>query len=109
MAEQTTEPPRIIRAKEYRTIYTNTFRVRIGDNDVGLIIGYQTQAPNDQMLVQDEAEIVVTPRQLKFMAQMFGRVVEDIESVIGEVVLPEQMKEDIRGIDEVRAAKQAKK
>lgn len=90
---------KIVRSREFRVIYSNAFRMRVGDNDIGMVIGYATNLPTEERpVVQDEAEIVVTPRQLKYMSRMIARAVHDIEAVIGEIALPEYMA-DVREFD----------
>lgn len=82
----------IVRSKDFRVIYSNAFRMRVGENDIGMVIGYATNLPTEERpVVQDEAEIVVTPRQLKYMSRMIERAVQDIEAVFGEIALPEYM------------------
>jgi hypothetical protein len=114
-AEQQQVTVFVVQSKDYRTIYSNSFRLRMGDNDIGMSFSYQTQRPaeGDQNLimtrlepvVQDEAEVIVTPRQLKYMSEVLKRAVIDFENRFGEIVLPSVMTAQFELMDKERQKK----
>jgi hypothetical protein len=84
--EEAEKPVRLVRAPNFRAAYANTFRVRLGNNDVGIAFGYQTEIPN-QTVIQDEVEVVLTPAVFKFLSLALTGAVQNIEKVFGEIKL----------------------
>jgi hypothetical protein len=103
------QQPTFMRSSQFRTAYCNSFRPRIGDNDVGLIFSYQTATHTGEVVLQEEAEIVVTPREAKYISEMLKRVIEEIENVTGTIDLPPTMIEQLREVDETRTMHRAAK
>ena len=93
--DQKPEPPRpvrLIRSKEFRVAYANTFRFRTTVNDVGIAFGYNTELPSEligglpqaqQTLIQDEVEVVVTPSVLKVLHMAMTDNIEALEVELG--------------------------
>lgn len=122
MAEETEKktPIRMLRSKDFRAVYANTFRVRAGTGDIGIAFGYQTEVPSqsgDQSIIQDEIEIVVTPQVLKLLQLAIDDNVSALEKVIGPIALPPGLVEALAeaktkmqaAAESVRAAAEPKK
>jgi hypothetical protein len=86
-------PPsiRLSRSKEYRTIYSNTFRAKMGSTEIGVVFGYQTEIPGvgDNVII-DEAEIVMTTTTLKVLYLALRDFVEVIENAAGQPLVVSQ-------------------
>jgi Protein of unknown function (DUF3467) len=95
-ATEAVRQARLIRTASFRTAYSNTFRIRLGTNDVGLTFGYQTEMPNNQAVVIDEAEIVFTPPLFKVLSHAIAEAVKGMESAFGEIELPEEMQQALK-------------
>jgi hypothetical protein len=95
-------PIRVGRAKDFRVVYTNTFRVRLSSADLSITFGYQTEIPTptgDQALIQDEVEVVFNPLSLKLFQMAMVDAVEGLEKSIGPINIPQEI------LDAVAAAK----
>jgi hypothetical protein len=88
-------PPRLIRSKDFRVVFANTFRVRSSISDIGVAFGYMTELPGDQTIVQDEVEVVFTPAMLKLLKIALDDNIENIEKIIGTIQLPAEILEAI--------------
>lgn len=116
MPEKTTEPSFTLYAsqsKNYRVIFSNSFRLRMGESDMGLTFGYQTQRPAEgnhsmgtvkaEPVLIDEAEIAVTAVQLKYMSEVIRRGIAEFEARFGEIVLPAPMTAQFAAMDANKA------
>jgi hypothetical protein len=88
-------PARFGRAKDFRVVYSNTFRFRVSNTEVAIALGYQTAIPDDQILIQDEVEVVFSPTHLKFLSIAMSDAVAALEKEIGTVQLPPELLEAI--------------
>jgi Protein of unknown function (DUF3467) len=108
-----TPPLRLMRAKDFRVAFSNTFRFRLSNTDVGLAFGYQTEIPgpqsgSSQALIQDEVEIVMTPFTLKLLQKAISDNIEILEKQIGTIQLPQELV-DALDAAKARAKAQAEK
>jgi hypothetical protein len=91
-ATATPPPTRLVRSKDFRVAFANTFRFRTGAADVGIAFGYQTELPSpiaggtDQNLIIDEVEIVLTPVMLKLLHLAIADNIEVIETSAGKPI-----------------------
>jgi hypothetical protein len=91
------KPVRYIRSREFRNVYTNSFRMRATANDVGVNFGYQSELPNDETVLQDEVEIIMTPLTVKFLTLVLQSIVDDIEKQAGQKIeIPAEMLEQFK-------------
>jgi hypothetical protein len=86
---------RFTRTKDFRVTYANTFRIRLSAYDIGIAFGYQTEIPNDQAILQDEVEVVLTPLIMKVLRLALEDTVEAIEKAIGVIQLPQEVVEAV--------------
>jgi hypothetical protein len=92
-------PIQMVRNKDFRVAFSNTFRFRASPNDIGITFGYATQVPavggGERNILQDEVEVVLTPTTLKLLKIALDDNVEAIEKAIGTIQLPQEMLEAI--------------
>jgi len=89
---------RLMRSKDFRVAFANTFRIRSSPADIGIAFGYQTELPSgtpggpDQALIVDEVEVVLTPMALKLLQLALNDNIEAIEAATGKPVeLPQNI------------------
>lgn len=105
-----TLPVRVMRSKDFRVAFANTFRFRTGQADIGIAFGYQTEIPGapgglDQSIIIDEVEVVLTPTMLKNFQLAIADNIEAIETVQGKPIeLPQNI---LDGMAEQRAKARA--
>ena len=88
------QPTALMRSKDFRTAFANTFRFRASPTDIGLTFGYATQLPSptgDRNILQDEVEVVITPSTLKVLKIAIDDHLEAIEKMIGTIQLPQDI------------------
>ena len=84
----------LLRSKDFRTVYANTFRIRASQADLGIAFGYATEVPSttgDRIIIQDEVEVVITPSTLKLLKMAVDDNLENLEKVIGTIQLPQEI------------------
>jgi hypothetical protein len=91
-------PVRMVRSKDFRVSFSNTFRFRVGAADIGIAFGYQTEIPGSlpdgpsQHLIIDEVEVVITPTMLKLLSLAIADNIEAHETATGKTIeLPQQL------------------
>jgi Protein of unknown function (DUF3467) len=103
----TDKNPRLVRSLSFRTAYANTFRLRIGAQELSVTFGYQNEVPgptgSPQHIIQDEVEIVFTPLTFKLLAHGLQDAVQNYEKAIGEIVFPAPLVEALKAIAEQQA------
>lgn len=90
---------RLMRSKDFRVSFSNTFRIRTNGYDVGVTFGYQTEIPSgpvdaaqSQVVIIDEVEVVMTPVALKLFHLALSHNLEAIEAATGkQIELPQAM------------------
>lgn len=86
--------PRFVRAPEYRTIYTDLYRVRLGNGDVALYFSRTDHEPGIDVstsIIKEEAEILMSWGLAKILAQHLSALVVAVEAEIGEIPMPAGM------------------
>jgi hypothetical protein len=99
VAAKPARPVRLLRSKDFRAIFSNTFRIRNNGYDVGVAFGYQSEIPSgpvldnqSQAIITDEVEVVLTPAALKLFYIALSQNIEAIEAVTGKPIeLPQAM------------------
>jgi hypothetical protein len=90
---------RLMRSKDFRVAFTNTFRFRVGAADIGIAFGYQTELPgptdgSGQTVIIDEVEVVITPMMLKLLHIIMANNIEAYEAATGKTIeLPQHLLE----------------
>ena len=89
-ATVTQVPARLIRSKDFRVVFSNTFRFRVGQADIGIAFGYQSEIPGpggqEQTILTDEVEVVLTPMMLKLFQLAISDNIETLETVLGKPI-----------------------
>jgi hypothetical protein len=88
----------VTRSAEYRTIYSNVFRPRIGNGDVTLIFSKLDHAPSlaaNANVLEEQVEIVMAWSQLKMLTLTLNSIVNALEQEVGEVKIPTSFKIDL--------------
>jgi hypothetical protein len=94
------QPPQIsiTRSPDYRRIYLDFIRSRIGNGDITVVICKTTHDPNALVPnvngVYEEIEVTMSWTQLKLVHAIFGNFVEAIEHETGPILIPESFRLD---------------
>ena len=104
-----------VRSQEYRSLYSNLFKYRIGKSDVTVtfssVVESVGMSPVTQ--VQEDASVIMTWPQLKMFSQHLNVLVQAIEQELGKINIPadQPTKEEMleAGINRVRALNYPKK
>jgi len=81
----------VTRSADYRTIYSNVFRTRVGNGDGTVNISRLTHNPSITAagdVIEEQVEIVMTWSQLKMIAQALHTLVDAIDQEVGEIQIP---------------------
>lgn len=84
-----------IQSKDFRIVYTNSFAVRFGDNDVLLkfIIDTDTADPTAPNI--EEVGVIMTPRSAKLLAYALTQTIEAYEAAAGPIAIPQEKLDSI--------------
>jgi hypothetical protein len=79
------------RSSEYRSIYTNVFKTRVGVNEVATIFGYLTDQPGAPIanVWQEEACVIMSWSQVKTYAKFLSEIVAAAEEYLGPIPISE--------------------
>jgi hypothetical protein len=81
----------VTRSAEYRSIYSDIFRARIGSGDATLIFSRLTHSPSIAAagnVIEEQVEVVMSWPHLKMLEHTLRNLVDAIEQEIGEIKLP---------------------
>jgi hypothetical protein len=79
------------RSPDYKTIYSNLFRTRIGNGDITIVCSRTTHTPSLRApanVIEEQVEVVMSWPQLKMLEQMLRSLVDTLEQEIGEIQIP---------------------
>jgi hypothetical protein len=74
-------------ASDFRIVFANAFRVRIGDNDCALSFVVETDDLQGQIQI-DQVQVACTPRTLKLMHHAITLGLKRLEAATGPIELP---------------------
>jgi len=60
-----------VRAADFRAVYANAFRFRVTNNEVVVTVGFDTVGTDNQPLLIDEAQLIMTPQMAKLLIEAF--------------------------------------
>ena len=86
----------VIQSKNFRLLFANTFRLRIGDNDTAITFGAETDGPAGTLQVVDEVQVLITPRIIKLLHFLLGSTIAELEKVTGPIPLPQQILDSVK-------------
>ena len=75
--------------KDFRIVFANAFRLRVGDNDCSVTFVVETDDPDGQYQT-DQMQILLTPRSLKLLNFGITKVIEKFETSLGPIHVPEE-------------------
>jgi hypothetical protein len=90
----------VTRSNEYRTIYSNFYRTRIGANEITMTFSRISHAPSilaPANIIEEQTEIVMGWPQLKMLAQTLREIVEAFEKEVGTIPLPLVFRPNLEG------------
>jgi hypothetical protein len=83
-----------IRSRDFRIVFSNGARLRVGDNDCGITFLLETDDETGALIHEDQVQVAMTTKSLKILQLSINHVVADLERVIGPITLaPEKMAE----------------
>ena len=88
----------VTRSADYKVVYSNVYRTRIGAGELTLLFGRFAHAPNiraEVNVLEEEVEVIMTWSQLKMLAQTLSSAIDALEQEIGEVKIPTAFKIDL--------------
>ncbi|MBV9757758.1 MAG: DUF3467 domain-containing protein [Alphaproteobacteria bacterium] len=95
MVEQTIptnqQTPVVIRSADYKTVYSNLYRTRVGNGELTIVFSRATHTPSflaEGNLIEEQTEIVMTWPQFKMLSMTLKSLLEAIESEVGPVEIP---------------------
>jgi Protein of unknown function (DUF3467) len=86
------------RSPDYKTIYSNLFRTRIGSGDISIVFSRNTHTPSltaTANIVEEQVEVVMSGPQLKMLEQMLHTLVDTLEQEVGEIQIPMAFKTNL--------------
>lgn len=85
----------VTRSADYKTIYSNVFRSRVGNGDVTIIfsrLAHNASITAAGDVIEEQVEIVMSWSQLKMFAQALHTLVDAIDQEVGEIQIPSNFK-----------------
>jgi hypothetical protein len=98
---------RTIRGRDFRTVFANGMRIRLGDNDTAITFLIETDDENGMMVHEDQVQVMLTPKSLKVLQLVLTHGVGELEKALGAPITfaPEKQAE----LDKTLATVMAKK
>jgi hypothetical protein len=87
-------PTQMIRNKDFRNVFSNSFRVRAAPTEIAITFGYATAVPagnGERQILQDEVEVILTPATLKLLKMGIDDNLEAVEKVIGTIQISQDV------------------
>jgi hypothetical protein len=90
----------ITRSIDYKSIYSNIFKTRIGNGEITIIFSRITHAPSiapaEGNIVEEQLEIVMAWPQLKMFVLHLTGLVNAVEAELGSIPVPEAFRQSLR-------------
>ena len=84
-----------IESKDFRTFFVNTFSLSFGDTDVSIIMSAEVPDPHGDVVVQNEARIIMTPRGAKVLSLILNKVISEFEKANGPIPMQPGKEQEI--------------
>lgn len=86
---QPTQPPRVVLTStpDYREIYANSVQVRVSVWDFLLTFGTAQQQTPEEVTIQNQQGVYLSPQQAKALWNMLGQNLEQYERTFGNIAL----------------------
>ena len=83
-----------IRSRDFRIVFSNGARLRLGDNDAGITFLIETDDEAGTMVHEDQVQVLMTPRSLKILQLSLNHAMSELERAVGPIALaPEKLAE----------------
>lgn len=79
------QEPVIVQASDYRILYSNTLRLQISQQDVGVTFGVNLMVPGQGFRVQELVTVMMTPAQAALLAD---KLQEALGRQTGQIIVP---------------------
>jgi hypothetical protein len=100
--------PRFTRSQEYRAIYCDIYRARLGNGDIGIVFSRTSHEPGLDVgtsVIEEQAEIVISWGLAKVLTSHLVTLVAAVEEEIGGIQTPvgltfsiERQRETVRSL-----------
>ena len=83
--------PSFTRADDYKRLYSDIFRTRIGNGDLTLIFSKTTHDPGIDVsgnIIEEQVEVTLTWTHMKVLASLLSSLTQAVETEIGPIPLP---------------------
>jgi hypothetical protein len=88
-------PQKVIKSPDWRLVYSNTFGLVFGDNDVRITIGVDQDPLKSGTDILEQMAVVMTPRTAKLLVHTLSAVIANYEAVNGPIGLPQDRLEKV--------------
>lgn len=81
----------VVRSDEYRTVFSDLYRVRLGNGDLTLIFSKLTHTPSisaEPDILEEQVEIVMTWSTIKMLQLHLASLIGGIEQELGSIPVP---------------------
>jgi hypothetical protein len=89
----TPDPPTVsfTRSDEYKTVFSNFFRIRVGLGEITLIFSKIAHTPGilaEPNVVEEQMEVALTWSSIKMLQLHLSSLISGIEQEVGEILIP---------------------
>jgi hypothetical protein len=89
------------RSSDFRTLFANQSRMRVGPGELSIIFAYTDDIPNVGKLLTELVGITMTPAHAKAMAIILTETLKLYEETYGAIPLPSTTPMDPKKVDEI--------
>jgi hypothetical protein len=79
--------PKTVRGRDYRTVFANGVRFRVGDNDAAMTFLIETDDETGTVVHEDQVQVIVTPKTLKVLHMVMTHGISELERLMGPIDL----------------------
>ena len=102
--------PKTIRSANFRTVFSNAIRMRLGDNDGSITFLIETDDETGAMIHEGQVQLLMTPKSLKILQMIVNHSIGELERVVRPIEFPpEKITEIGKLLSESKAALTTKK
>jgi hypothetical protein len=90
----------ITRSPDYKSVYSNLFRTRVGAGEIVVIFSRITHTPSIVAagnVLEEQVEVIMPWPQLKMFAQTLSTIVDAIDEEVGEIPTPTAFSVSVEG------------
>jgi hypothetical protein len=90
----------VTRANDYKAVYSNFYRTRIGANEVTLLFARMTHTPSIFAVantIEEEFEVTMGWTQIKMLAMTLAEMITAFEQEVGTIPIPSSFQPNLEG------------